>query len=211
MIFAGITISTGRKPITYAEVDENLKIILLERWGTSEVFGHLEQLEQGMLAINILTRGRTTSAHRAQKITTDLKQKIAQVGFKPYLTNNAIRQWVETNPPACFRSLAGKPLLPRGTFEGRLQRALILSREGLQINDPMKFFQEITPYHVLNGVIPKKLLYPAAELDTLVAACIAWMLMNKPVRVDLTLEAGKQMILIPREDKDWWRKTPGKS
>jgi hypothetical protein len=31
-------------------------------------------------------------------------------------------------------------------------------------------------------------------------------LINKPVQVDLTKKIGEGMIVIPREDKHWWRK-----
>ena len=72
----------------------------------------------------------------------------------------------------------------------------------------MDFFEEITRHHVLAGVMPMELLYSASELDALAAACVAWMLVNKPVQVDLTKDTGEGMIVIPREDKDWWRKKP---
>jgi hypothetical protein len=53
-----------------------------------------------------------------------------------------------------------------------------------------------------------ELLYSATELDSLAAAYVTWMLINKPVQVDLTKNRGDEMILIPREDKNWWRKKP---
>jgi len=207
IVFAGIDISSGRKPLTFVVLDDDLKVMLLERWDISQVINHLEQFERVILAVNILS-GRKSTANRGQKISTDLKKKIVQAGFKPYLTSNAPRQWVETNPPECFRSLVGQTLLPRRTLGGQLQRALILYEQGLQIDDPMDFFEEITRHHVLAGVMPMELLYSASELDALAAASVAWMLVHKPVQVDLTKNMGEGMILIPREDKDWWRKKP---
>ena len=207
MIFAGIDISSGRKPLTFVALDDELKVMLLERWDISQVINHLEQFEQVILAVNILS-GRKPVSTRGQSISTDLKKKIIKSGFKPYLTSNAPRQWVETNPPECFRSLAGQTLLPRRSLGGQLQRALILYEQGLQIADPMDFFEEITRHHVLAGVMPTELLYSASELDALAAASVAWMLVNKPVQVDLTRNMGEGMIVIPREDKDWWRKKP---
>ena len=207
MIFAGIDISSGRKPLTFAVLDNELKVTLLERWDISQVISHLEQFENTVFAVNILS-GRKSTSTRGQKTSIDLKKQIIEAGFKPYLTSNAPRQWVETNPPECFRSLGGQPLLQRHTLGGQLQRALILYEQGLQIADPMDFFEEITRHHVLAGVMPTELLYSASELDALVAASVAWMLINKPVQVDLTKDLGKGMIVIPREDKDWWRKKP---
>ena len=207
MIFAGLDISSGRKPLTFVTLDDELKVLLLERWNVSQVISHLEQFEQVTLAVNILS-GRKPASTGGQTISAELKQGIIEAGFKPYLTGNAPRQWVETNPPECFRSLAGQTLLPRRSLGGQLQRALILYEQGLQIADPMDFFEEITRHHVLAGAMPTELLYSASELDALAAASVAWMLVNKPVQVDLTKDIGEGMIVIPREDKDWWRKKP---
>ena len=210
MIFAGIDISSGRTPLTFVALNGEMKVMLQARLDISQVITHLEQFEHVILAVNLLG-GRKSSSIRSQKISEDLKKKIIEADFKPYLTSNASRQWVETNPPECFRSLAGQALLPRQSLGGQLQRALILYEQGLQIADPMDFFEEITRHHVLAGAMPTELLYSASELDALAAASVAWMLINKPVQVDLTKDLGKGMIVIPREDKDWWRKKPAPS
>ena len=207
MIFAGIDISSGRKPLTFVALNGEMKVTLQARWDISEVINYLQQFEHVLLAVNLLG-GRKTSSTRSQKISDELKKKIIEAVFKPYLTSNAPRQWVETNPVECFRSLAGQTLLPRRSLGGQLQRALILYEQGLQIADPMDFFEEITRHHVLAGAMPTELLYSASELDAFAAASVAWMLINKPVQVDLTKDLGKRMIVIPREDKDWWRKKP---
>ena len=205
-VFAGIEISSGRKPIVYAVVDNDLNVILLERCDIAYVLAHLEQHKKAMLGVNILSKGRSTSSQRGQMLCVDIKNNIIQAGLKPYLTSNAPKQWVETNPLECFRSLSGQTPQSRRTLGGLIQRALILYDQGLQIEDPMEFFEEITRHHLLGGVMPMELLYSASELDALAAAYITWMLINKPVQVDLTKESGEGMILIPREDKNWWRK-----
>ena len=207
MVFAGIDISSGRKPLTFVALNGEMKVTLQARWDISEVINYLQQFEHVLLAVNLLG-GRKTSSTRSQKISDELKKKIIEAVFKPYLTSNAPRQWVETNPVECFRSLAGQTLLPRRSLGGQLQRALILYEQGLQIADPMDFFEEITRHHVLAGAMPTELLYSASELDAFAAGSVAWMLINKPVQVDLTKDLGKGMIVIPREDKDWWRKKP---
>ena len=75
-IFAGIDISSGRKPITYVALDHDLKVTFLERWDISQAINHLEQFERAILAVNILTGRKSTSAQRSQKIFEDLKKKI---------------------------------------------------------------------------------------------------------------------------------------
>ena len=205
-IFAGIDISSGRKPITYGVLDHDLKVVLLERCDIGYVLAHLEQHKKALVGVNLLSRGKSVSSHSRQKIYDNIRKKIIQAGLKPYLTSNAPKQWVETNPLECFRSLSGQIPQSRRTLVGMLQRALILYDEGLQIGDPMQFFEEITRHHLLAGVMPVELLYSASELDALAAAYITWMLSNKPVQVDLTRERGEEMISIPRENINWWRK-----
>src|SRR5262245_21152783 len=163
-IYAGIEISSGRKPLTYVVLDYNLKIIFLETCDISYVINHLDQQKRVMLGVNLLSRRRSTSSQRGQKIGSDIKRAVIQAGFKPYLTNNALKQWVETNPLECFRSISGQIPQSRRTLGGLLQRALILYGEGLQIEDPMEFFEEITRHHLLAGVMPMELLYSASEL-----------------------------------------------
>ena len=205
-IFSGIDISSGRKPITYSALDRDLKVLVLEKCDMSSVITHLEQHKKVILGVNILPNRRSTYSERGQQVCTELKKKIAQAGFKPYLTSNAPKQWVQTIPLECFRSLSGQIPQSRRTLGGLIQRTLILYDQGLQINDPMGFFEEITRHHLMAGVMPMELLYSASEVDALAAAYVSWMLINKPVQVDLTKGVGQGMILIPREDKNWWRK-----
>ena len=205
MLYAGIEFSSGSRPFIYAALDQDLNVVLLERYSASKVMTHLRQHENVMLAVNVSFRSRPTSNGNGHRIFDALENEIIQAGFKPYLSNHACRQWVETYPFDCFSSLSGQALLPRSTMRGRVQRAEILYEQGLRINAPRKFFGGMR-----NSVVnmTREALYTSAELDALMAASVAWMLINKPVNIDLTREPEKQMISIPREEKDWWRKRP---
>src|SRR5688500_15627846 len=169
-IFSGIDISSGRKPLTYAVLDHDLKVVLLERCDISYVIAHLHQHKKVILGVNRLSARGAVPSERGQKIYDGIRQEIIQAGIKPYLTSNAPKQWVETNPLECFRSLSGQVPQSRRTLGGLIQRALILYDQGLQIDDPMEFFEEITRHHLLAGVMPLELLYSASELDALAAA-----------------------------------------
>lgn len=207
-VFAGIDVSSGRKPITYAVLDDGLNVVLLEKCDMSYVIAHLEQHRKVLLGVNLRPGSKSASSLRTQNAYEEIRKKIFQSGIKPYLSNNAPKQWVETNPDECFQSLSGQVPGSRRTLGGLIQRALILYDEGLQLRDPMEFFEEITRHHLMSGILPMELLYSASELDALAAAYISWLLVNKPVQVDLTKNRGEGMILIPREDKNWWRKKP---
>lgn len=207
-IFAGIDVGSGRKPITYAVLDQDLQVVLLEKCDMTYVMAHLEQQKKALVGVNLPSGVRATASPRAQNLYEEVRKKIIQSGIKPYLSNKAPKQWVETNPTECFRTLSGQTPQSRRTLGGLIQRALILHDQGVQISDPMEFFEEITRHHLLAGVMPIELIYSASELDALAAAYITWLLVNKPVQVDLTRKQEEGMILIPREDKDWWGKKP---
>jgi hypothetical protein len=44
----------------------------------------------------------------------------------------------------------------------------------------MEFFEEITRYKLMQGILPFENLYSSKELDALVGAYVAWMTANKP-------------------------------
>jgi predicted nuclease with RNAse H fold len=104
-----------------------------------------------------------------------LYQKLSDIGFEPYGVTDATRQVLETHPYACYCVLAGGTLLPKSTLEGRLQRQLILYDKGLRITDAMGFFEEITRFKLMRGILPADVLYSSEQLDVLVAAYTAWL------------------------------------
>jgi len=198
--YVGIEITWGPRPLIYAVLDPDLNVKVLERYSVSKVMRHLQSNENVMLAINVSFRNSTASNGNGQKVFNTVEKEIAQTGFKPYLSNHACRQWVETYPLECFGALTEQTLLPRRSIRGRVQRAAILYEHGMQINNPGDDH--------LNTDATRATLYTPSELDALIAAGIAWMLVNRPVKIDLTRKPNQQMISIPREDKDWWRKKP---
>jgi len=48
----------------------------------------------------------------------------------------------------------------------------------------MEFFEEITRYKLIQGILPLENLYTPKELDALVAAYVAWMTVNRPGQVE---------------------------
>lgn len=205
MIYLGIEISSGPRPLVYAGIDQDLNILLLEHYCLSQVLSHWECNKNIMLAVNASFRDKPTSNENETMVFNDLEKEITQAGFQPYLSNHAYRQWVETFPPDCFESLSGQTLLPHNTMRGRVQRAEVLHEQGLRINATRNSFRGAE-----NSVVnmTRTEFYTAAELDALLAASIAWMLINRPVNIDLTRAPDQQMISIPREEKVRWRKKP---
>jgi hypothetical protein len=177
IIFAGVDISSGRKPVTFAVLDDDLMVKSLEKWDISEALLCLQESENIWLAINVPTREK--ESHK------DFRETVVQAGFRLYSKQNDSKQSLETNAQDCFHALVGQNPLPRRTLGGRLQRALALYEQGLQINDPMEIFEEITRYKLMQGILPFDDIYSSTELDALVSAYLAWMAFNRPGQIVL--------------------------
>ena len=127
----------------------------------------------------------------------DLYSRLDDSGFKPYLSENASHQWLETHPHAAFCALLGQLPLPKPTLEGRLQRQVSLYEHGMGIKDPMEFFEEITRHKLLHGSLPMECVYAAEELDTLMAAYMAYYAVNHPQEVLFVGDRQEGQIALP--------------
>jgi len=134
------------------------------------------------------------------QIGFDLYRQLKKMGFVAYPSPNSKYQFLETHPHACYCILAETLPQPKPSLEGRLQRQLILHEHGVQVKDPMDFFEEITRHKMMKGVWPMELLYSAEQLDALVAAYTAWVAINKTEKI---LELGDKregIIVLPENE-----------
>jgi hypothetical protein len=90
------------------------------------------------------------------------------------------RQTLEVIPELGYRAWLEGNLLPANTLFGRLQRQMILYERGLQIPDPMDFFEEVTRFRLLHGTVSQDLVYSAGALSALAAAFLAWQARHEP-------------------------------
>jgi hypothetical protein len=175
--FAGVELSSGRKLVTFAALDDGLNILAVEKWDIPETLSCLKDYENIWVAINM--------PMRAQETYNDFKKKLSQSGFRSYSNKNDPKQFLVTNAQDCFHALSGHKLFPQRGLEGRLQRSAILYEQGLQITDPIDIFEEITRYKLIQGILPLENIYSAKELDALVAAYLAWIAVNRPGQIVL--------------------------
>jgi len=108
-----------------------------------------------------------------------LYAELIKIGFNPYGGSNGPRLYLETHPHACYCVLAEGVPFSKPTLEGRLQRQLILNSRNLRITDGMDFFEEITRFKLIKGILPTDVLYLPEQLDVLVAAYTAWIACNQ--------------------------------
>jgi len=126
-----------------------------------------------------------------------LYRKLSKMGFKPIGTAGATHQWLETHPHACFCVLLEQIPFPKPTLEGRLQRQLKLYDNGLHITDPMDFFEEITRFKLMRGILPVDVLYSPDQLDVLAAAYTAWLAANRPEEVTAVGDKDEGQMILP--------------
>ncbi|MGE5462118.1 MAG: hypothetical protein ACM3PS_02100 [Syntrophothermus sp.] len=186
VLFAGISFVAGRKPILFAAVDDGLEIVALTQWDIPSLMNCLVEYEGVQLTIDI------PSSKTGQGLFQQVQEKISGAGFRHYSQPEGPRLWIGSNAEGCF-GVFQPELFPRRTLEGRLQRALILYDEGLQIPDPMDFFEEITRHKLLQGVLPAENIYAPKQLDALILAYVSWMAGNPSEKVII-----RDQIMLPR-------------
>jgi hypothetical protein len=180
IMLAGLALSSGRKPVTFAALDEDLNVKSVQQWGTAEAIEGLNGYENIWLAVSLTAREPETNQ--------EFERRIIEVGFTSYSGKNEPKQLLFTNAQECFRALIGRKLLPRRALEGRLQRTAILYERGLALTDPMEVFEEITRYKLAQGVLPLENIYSSKELDALASAYVAWLAANRPGQIAATGE-----------------------
>jgi hypothetical protein len=104
---------------------------------------------------------------------------------------------METHPFACFCALTEGIPFPKPTLEGRLQRQSILFDKGLRINDSMSFFEEITRFKLIKGILPFDVIHTPEQLDMMVAAYTAWLGVNRPEEVTQIGDKEEGQISLP--------------
>lgn len=102
-----------------------------------------------------------------------------------------------SNAQVAFWCLLGNEPLPRQSTEGRLQRQLLLYDCGLQIRDPMLFFEEITRRRLRQGRLLWEWIYTPPELDALMAAYVAHLVMRKPEHIWRIGDSEEGVICLP--------------
>lgn len=137
------------------------------------------ELRQQGIYVSATPSSITDCPHWMQKGFT-LFMKLQSLGYVPYPAEEGDRQWLETNSEAGFWHLLGLKPFDARSLEGRLQRQLILFERDLPVEDPLRFFEEVTRHKLLSGVLPLQGILSSPELDALLAAEVAWLTKYHP-------------------------------
>lgn len=147
--------------------------------------------EGNALEIQVYSDLRRASARRiaAMQAKSNLPARIRN-GFRlydhlPERNSVPVQEGIviEVNAQVSFSLLLGRTPLLKSSTEGRIQRQLALIAQGIKLKDPMNYFEELTKYRLLQGLLPHAMLYSARQLDAIVSAFMARLAFIEPAAV----------------------------
>jgi len=124
-------------------------------------------------------------------------RRLQELGYQAYPHSMGGRQYIEVYPYACYAALLGLLPFPKHTFEGRIQRQLVLYDNEVNVPDSMRLFEEITRHRILCGILPLEDLHSPGELDALVAAYTAWRAASQPDHVCMIGDVEEGQVVLP--------------
>lgn len=126
-----------------------------------------------------------------------LYKRLQEMGFKDFPAEDNKLQMLEVYPHASYTALLKKIPFLKKTLEGRLQRQLLLHSLSVDVPDPMRLFEEITRYKIIQGQLPLDDLYAVEELEALIAAYTAWKAASEPDDITQVGERNEGKVVIP--------------
>jgi len=145
------------------------------------------------------TPSREAKAKGWMRTGFEIYDGLKGMGFGPYKEGSEGQQWIEAPPETCFWLWLEGNVMAADSLEGRIQRQLSLYALGMDIPDPMNFFEEITRYRLLKGILVEKGLYSSTELNAIASAYMAWAVVQRPREVTFVGDEGEGQILVPNQ------------
>jgi len=129
-----------------------------------------------------------------------LYHRLEELGFQDFPGENPNLQMIEVYPHAAYTVLLRKIPFLKKNLEGRLQRQLLLHSLSVAVPDPMKIFEEITRYKIIQGQLPLDGLFSVEELEALIAAYTAWKTALEPGEITRLGDPREGEIIVPSAD-----------
>lgn len=144
------------------------------------------------------TPAKAADAPQWMQTAFKLTDKLEKSGYQPWQPGlEHPNRILEVLPELGYRTWLPGQLLPPNSLHGRLQRMLALYDLGLRLPDPMAFFEEITRYRLLQGVLPLDQVLTAPALSALAAAYLAWQAAHQPAALTQVGIPSEGQITIP--------------
>ncbi len=243
--FIGIDPTAGKKPMAYAALDQDLRLLALDEGDLDEIAAFVGGQSAAFVGVNSprrynqgLMKSETVRANLSPvprpgrwlgyrvaeyqlrqrnihimrtcsetgkcpawvQVGFDVYRRLESLGCRDFGVTEAPSQLLEVYPHGAFAALLGQVPFPKTSLEGRLQRQLILHNQGLDIPDPMRVFEEITRYRILQGKLSLEGLYSQDKLDALVAAFTAWMAATHPKEISILGHPDEGQVVLPVQE-----------
>lgn len=240
--FIGIDPTAGKKPMFYAALDRDLRLLALDQGDLDTLAAFVGGQQAAIVGVNSPRRpnqglmkqaavreslnppprpGRWTGYRVAEyqlrqrdihimrtcsqtgkcpawiRSGFEVYRRLAALGCRDFGLDESPFQMAEIYPHGAFSVLLGRSPFPKKSLEGRLQRQLILHNQGLDIPDPMRVFEEITRYRILQGALSLDGLFSPEALDALIAAFTAWMALLTPQEISIVGYPDEGQIVLP--------------
>ena len=240
--FIGIDPNAGKRPMAYAALDRDLRLLALDEGNIDEITAFVggqqaafvgitspRKANQGLMKreeireslkpvprpgrwlgyrvaeyqlrqhkIHVMrTCSEESKCPKWMQTGFDLYRRLKSMGYHDYPSDDTPSQILEVYPHAVYTTLLGLSPFSKTSLEGRLQRQLILHNQGLEIPDPMRFFEEITRYRIMNGMLPLEGLYTTPQLDALASAFTAWVAATSPEEITILGHPEEGLIVLP--------------
>ena len=128
-----------------------------------------------------------------------LKENLAALGYVAYQNNETTRAYLGTNIESVCFQIIPVPLYAGKSLEGRLQRQCLLAENGVNVADPMVFFEEVTRFKLLHGKLPFEKIYNPMELNALICSFVAWSVQHTAENMICGVDGGTESIWLPGE------------
>jgi hypothetical protein len=146
------------------------------------------------------TNAKISECPRWTQTGFKLYKKLEKLGFQDFPAGDHPQQIIEVYPHASYTVLLKRIPFLKKTLEGRLQRQLLLHSLSIALTDPMRVFEEITRYKVMQGQLPLQGLYSVEELEALMAAYTAWKASQEPDEITRVGDPREGEITLPGTD-----------
>ncbi|KAA3642245.1 MAG: DUF429 domain-containing protein [Chloroflexi bacterium] len=145
-----------------------------------------------------VTPAKTSACKAWMRSAFHLYEKLFELGYVNHSKGEVEKRVLEAWPVASYAASMEGELLPKYSLEGRLQRQLTLSNQGLRLPDAMQFFEEITRHRLILGQLPTDVPYGGDELDALALANTAYLCTAQPEEVELLGDVDEGQVAVPR-------------
>ena len=132
----------------------------------------------------------------------ELVNNLKALGFED-IENDGEKTFLEVPAETAFWSIERKPLFEGANFIGRIQRQLLLLEIGLELPDPMNFFEEITQFKLLTGNAPLDMIYELSRLNAWMNAYTALQVKINPSRCAKFGYKQEGFLYLPFPLPDW--------